>query len=278
MAQQRPEDYPTHGGFRNLGIRLWSAGIYAPLVFAAVYFGSPWFDILIVAAAMVMGWEWVRMCSDRKFTIVGWLVEAGIVLSVLVLYTSNPINSLIVLIFSAGLIVMIAVYVGHESPARMAFGEFIIGTFAISFLCLRTIPSDGMEIVVWLVMAVWFTDTGGYFFGRTFGGPRLAPRISPNKTWSGLVGGIMLATGWSVIWLTWRGGNELILIVPAAISIAVLAQIGDLTVSSVKRRFGVKDSSGLIPGHGGLLDRLDGMLLTGPIAALVLFFSGKGWI
>jgi phosphatidate cytidylyltransferase len=160
----------------------------------------------------------------------------------------------------------------------MAFGAAILGIFCLSFLWLRAFPGNGLEIVIWLVLAVWFTDAGGYFFGKTIGGPKLAPRISPNKTWAGLGGGIFLATVWSLVWLAWRGGHELMWIVPAAIATAILAQIGDLSVSSVKRRFGVKDTSGLIPGHGGVLDRLDGMLLTGPAAAFVLFLSGKGWI
>lgn len=278
MAQQPPENQPGHGGFRNLGIRLRSVAIFAPPVIAAVYFGPPWYDILVAGAAFVMVWEWARMCSNSEFTLVGWVMEAGIAACLLVLYFSNPLHALIAVAAASGLVAVTAVTGRHESPVRMALGAAILGTFCLSFLWLRALPGNGLEVVVWLVLAVWFTDAGGYFFGRTIGGPKLAPRISPNKTWSGLGGGILLATVWSVVWLVWHGGHEIAVTVIAAVSIAVLAQIGDLSVSSVKRRFGVKDTGGLIPGHGGVLDRLDGMLLTGPAAAFVLFLSGKGWI
>jgi phosphatidate cytidylyltransferase len=110
------------------------------------------------------------------------------------------------------------------------------------------------------------------------GGPKLAPRISPRKTWAGLGGGVLLAVIWSSVWLSWIGGREIFLVLAAAVCISVLAQLGDLSVSAVKRRFGVKHSSGLIPGHGGVLDRLDGMLFTGPAVAFVLVLSDKGLI
>ena len=154
----------------------------------------------------------------------------------------------------------------------------LVSVFCIAFLWLRALPGDGLGLVVWLVLAVWFTDAGGYFFGRSIGGPKLAPRISPNKTWAGLGGGVLLAVVWSCVWLVWLGGRDLMPAIGAGLAIAILAQIGDLTVSAVKRRFGVKDTGALIPGHGGVLDRLDGMLLTGPAAAIVLVLSGKGWI
>lgn len=278
MAQQPPENPAGHRGFRNLGVRLRSAAIFAPPVFAALYFGTPWFDLLVAGAAFVMAWEWTRMCSNEQFTLIGWVMEAGIAACLLTLYLSNPIISLIAAIVAAGFVGVLAAIRRHESPARMALGAVLLGIFCLAFLWLRAIPETGLEVVVWLVLAVWFTDAGGYFFGKTIGGPKLAPRISPNKTWAGLGGGILLSAIWSCVWLTWRGGHDLSLAVAAAVCIAVLAQLGDLSVSSVKRRFGVKDSSRLIPGHGGVLDRLDGMLLTGPAAAFVLFLSGKGWI
>lgn len=278
MARQPPEPISGHRGFRNLGLRLRSVAIFAPPVFAAVYFGTPWFDILIAVAAVVMVWEWTRMCSDGEFTMIGWAMEAGIAACLLALYVSHPLVSLITAATGAGLVGLFAALRRHESPARMALGMALVGYFCLAFLWLRALPGTGLEMVIWLVLAVWFTDAGGYFFGRTIGGPKLAPRISPNKTWAGLGGGILLAAIWSSVWLSWQGDRDVIPVIAAAVCIAVLAQIGDLSVSSVKRRFGVKDTSGLIPGHGGVLDRLDGMLLTGPAAAFVLVLSGKGWI
>ena len=159
----------------------------------------------------------------------------------------------------------------------MAIGVALIGVFAISVLWIRDFPQSGRELMIWLVLAVWFTDTGAYFFGRIIGGMRLAPKVSPNKTWSGLFGGILLASIWSGFWLTADGYSGLVPALGAGISIAVLAQVGDLLVSVVKRRYGVKDASGLIPGHGGVLDRLDSLLLSAPTVAIVLLVAGRSW-
>lgn len=282
MAQQRPEriagEAVPHRGFRSLGLRLRSAALFAPPVFAAIYFGTPWFDLLIIATGFVMAWEWARMCSGGKFTLVGWAMEAGIAACLLALYVNQLILSLAIAAVVAGVVGVFARARGHESPARIALGAMLVSVFCIAFLWLRALPGDGLGLVVWLVLAVWFTDAGGYFFGRSIGGPKLAPRISPNKTWAGLGGGVLLAVVWSCVWLVWLGGRDLMPAIGAGLAIAILAQIGDLTVSAVKRRFGVKDTGALIPGHGGVLDRLDGMLLTGPAAAIVLVLSGKGWI
>lgn len=278
MAQPPPERIAANRGFRNLGLRLKTAAILAPPVFAGIYFGSPWFDMLIVLAGAAMAWEWATMCSGGRFTLTGWLMEAGIAVCLVALYAGNPVMSLIALASVVGIVTVFALSRRDESPARLVMGVALISAFCLSFIWLRAVPGTGLDLVIWLVVAVWFTDVGGYFFGKTIGGPKLAPRISPNKTWAGLCGGILLTTLWSVAVLFWSGSYALGPVIAAAVCIAVLAQLGDLSVSAVKRRFGVKDTSGLIPGHGGVLDRLDGMLLTGPATAFVLISSAEGWI
>lgn len=278
MAQRPPERPAGNRGFRNLGLRLRSAALLAPPVFAGIYFGSPWFDILIVAAGGVMAWEWSSMCADGKFEKTGWLMMAGISGCLVVFYTGQPLFSLIAVVVTSGVIAIVAKVSHHDSPARFAMGSAMIGVFCLSFIWLRAVPDIGLGLVIWLAVAVWFTDAGGYFFGRTIGGAKLAPRISPNKTWAGLFGGMLLAAVWSVAAVPWLGSFAIGPVIVAALGIAVLAQLGDLSVSAVKRRFGVKDTSALIPGHGGVLDRLDGMLLTGPVAAFVLVLSAEGWI
>ena len=278
MAQAPPERIAGNRGFRNLGLRLRSAAILAPPVFTGIYFGSPWFDILIVIAGGVMAWEWATMCSGGKFDLVGWLMESAIAVCLVALYVGNPVLSVVAAAITAGVVAAAAMNRGHESPARLAMGTAMICVFCLAFIWLRAVPGSGLELVIWLVVAVWLTDAGGYFFGKMIGGPKLAPRISPNKTWAGLGGGILLATLWSVAALSWGNGHAIGPVIAVAVCIAMLAQLGDLSVSAVKRRFNVKDASGLIPGHGGVLDRLDGMLLTGPAAAFVLVLSAKGWI
>jgi phosphatidate cytidylyltransferase len=125
------------------------------------------------------------------------------------------------------------------------------------------------SVILWLFGAVWATDVGAYAAGTTIGGPRIAPHISPNKTWAGLAGGMFAAAAWSLLWALFVGNEPLEFAVLGAI-VAVIAQAGDFAVSFAKRRFGVKDSSNLIPGHGGVLDRIAGLLTTGPAVALLL--------
>ncbi|WP_395832439.1 phosphatidate cytidylyltransferase, partial [Elstera sp.] len=132
----------------------------------------------------------------------------------------------------------------------------------------------GREMVLWLRGVVWATDTGAYFVGRMIGGPRLAPTISPNKTWAGLIGGMAAAGGIGALIGTSVGGSGPLLALLGA-GLAVVAQTGDLAESALKRHAGVKDSGRMIPGHGGILDRVDGLM---PVAlVLVLLVAFFGW-
>ena len=262
----------------NLRLRLLSALVFAPPVFAAIYFGSPWFDALVVLAALLMAWEWARICCDGEFVLSGWLLGAGVGGAAAATIAGTPHIAVLLIAVIAVALLAVSRVERREGGYILSVGIVLVGFFAVSFLWIRDFPESGRELMIWLVLAVWFTDTGGYFFGRAIGGAKLAPRISPNKTWAGLGGGILLATIWSSFWLTAGGEQSVLLIIAAGISVAVVAQLGDLSVSAVKRRYGVKDASGLIPGHGGVLDRLDGMLLTAPALAFVLFLSVRGWI
>ena len=137
-------------------------------------------------------------------------------------------------------------------------------------IVLRRQP-DGLLLALWAMALVWACDIGAYFAGRSIGGPKLAPTVSPNKTWAGLVGGVIAAgvLGWAL--LRWAGlPAQLALASPV---LAILAQLGDLYESALKRRAGVKDSGSLLPGHGGLLDRIDGLL---PVAILVAALVANG--
>ncbi|MGB0631550.1 MAG: phosphatidate cytidylyltransferase [Alphaproteobacteria bacterium] len=273
MAQPPPDRKPG-----NLRLRLLSALVFAPPVFAAIYVGSPWFDAIVVVAGLLMAWEWARICCDGEFATSVWLLAAAVGAAMAVTIAGAPHAG--IAIVAAGGIVLLAVgrMERRDAAVNLSVGAVLIGCFAVSFLWIRDFPESGRELVIWLVLAVWFTDTGGYFFGRAIGGVKLAPRISPNKTWAGLGGGVLLASIWSGLWLTADGERPVVPAVAAGIAVAVIAQLGDLTVSAIKRRYGVKDASGLIPGHGGVLDRLDGMLLTAPTVAFVLFLSVRGWI
>ena len=151
--------------------------------------------------------------------------------------------------------------------------EWSIGGFvyalvpALSLLWIRERPEVGLLLLIWVFIVTWATDIGAYFAGRTFGGPKLAPSISPNKTISGLVGGMTVAEVLASLWV-WQFDLSPALYFLAA-PFAFAAQMGDLFESHMKRRAGVKDSGNIFPGHGGMLDRLDGLVVVASLTALV---------
>ncbi|WP_354291065.1 phosphatidate cytidylyltransferase [Sphingomonas sp. PvP055] len=170
--------------------------------------------------------------------------------------------------FALGLIAAAAFFIVIVTRRQgLAFGAVYVCLPILALLLIRG-QGDGILLTVWALALVWACDIGAYFAGRTIGGPKLAPKVSPNKTWAGLAGGVVLATIFAGI-LQARYGLPLRLTV-ATPFLAVLAQGGDLYESWLKRRAGVKDSGTLLPGHGGVLDRLDGLVPVAPIAALLI--------
>jgi len=147
-------------------------------------------------------------------------------------------------------------------------GALYVGLPVFSLLAIR-LHDDGLALSLWAMAIVWACDSGAFFVGRQFGGPKLAPTISPAKTWSGLIGGVAAAT---LLAMLMRWGHDLPLpLVIATPFLAVLAQMGDLFESWLKRRAGVKDSGNVLPGHGGVMDRLDGIVPVAPVAAFLIF-------
>ncbi|MBL8834095.1 MAG: phosphatidate cytidylyltransferase, partial [Rhodospirillales bacterium] len=150
-----------------------------------------------------------------------------------------------------------------------------IGVPVVCLVWLRGEDNAGLAAILWLLASVWATDIGAFFAGRTIGGPKLAPRLSPNKTWAGLFGAMISAgcVGWAASRLVPDGPSAAALIAAGAV-LAVVAQAGDLLESAVKRRFDAKDSSALIPGHGGLFDRVDGLLTAAAAFAAFQWLTG----
>jgi phosphatidate cytidylyltransferase len=164
-----------------------------------------------------------------------------------------------------------------RSPTSLAAGVLYVGLACIAVIWLRNDELAGRPNVLFLVLIVWASDVGAYCVGRLIGGARLAPLISPSKTWAGGAGGLAAAVGMGIlVGVLTTGGGSLWRIALVAACLGMVAQAGDLLESLIKRRFGVKDSSRLIPGHGGLLDRLDGMLAAAPAAALLALALGRG--
>jgi phosphatidate cytidylyltransferase len=154
-----------------------------------------------------------------------------------------------------------------DHPTWLILGGLVVAAACASIVWLGF--AWRAEVVLWLFGAVWGTDIGAYTVGKWLRGPRIAPAISPNKTWAGLAGGMVLAALWSIAWASYVD-SPLALAAGYGAVAAIVAQAGDFLLSFAKRRFGVKDSSGLIPGHGGVLDRIAGLLTTGPALALLL--------
>lgn len=265
---------PVSGG--ALTARIVSAVILAPLPIAAVWFGMPWLALLTAAAIAVLGWEWARLCrGDGAGPSGAVLIAAGIAAvaaAALVGFSAGAV----VLAGGALAVLLVARRQRDRAPGWLAFGALWVGLPCILLLWLAQNPGSGRIVLLWLFAIVWATDIGGYVFGRWLGGPRLAPRWSPGKTWTGLIGGAGCAA--LAGWATGRvlGMPAVVPLVLVSAGLAVVEQFGDLAESVAKRRFGVKDSSGLIPGHGGLLDRLDGLLAVIPAVALLTWIGGDG--
>jgi phosphatidate cytidylyltransferase len=165
-----------------------------------------------------------------------------------------------------------AISLAALSPDRplSAFGAAYVGIPAFVLVWLRGEAEHGLAAVLYLFLAVWVTDIAAYAVGRSIGGPKLAPSISPGKTWSGLIGGVTCAGLAGAVFSWFVSGASAWRLALLAIVLAVAAQLGDLYESSLKRRSGLKDASGLIPGHGGLLDRVDGLVAATALATLIV--------
>jgi phosphatidate cytidylyltransferase len=158
---------------------------------------------------------------------------------------------------------------GSRDPAWIAGGVVYAGALLLASVYLREETPAGFVAIVFLFAVVWSADVAGYFAGRAFGGPKLAPSISPKKTWSGAIGGLFASIAAALAMAQVIGSNEFLRAALLGGMLSVAAQAGDLFESRIKRRFDVKDSGGLIPGHGGVMDRLDGYLAAAVVFAMI---------
>jgi phosphatidate cytidylyltransferase len=256
---------PRGSGFAK---RALSALALAPPVLAAVWFGAPWSDILILLSAGVLLWEWLRLVGHPGFSRGTAAIAAAIFAALLLAAFAEFRWAFIAL--GAGTV--LAVALTRERRLWLASAAPYLGLPGIALLWLRDLP-DGLAVVTWLLLVVWSVDIFAYVAGRSIGGPKLWPAVSPKKTWAGLIGGVAAAAlVGGLFGLAEADRDPLRLAILAAI-LAVVAQGGDLLESAVKRRFGAKDASGIIPGHGGLLDRVDGLLAASLVLAVALWLA-----
>jgi phosphatidate cytidylyltransferase len=254
--------------------------ILAPLALACLWLGrGPWAFLIALGAAGCAA-EWAGMCRGRPREWPVLLLPVGMAVVPLAAFALGAWSAL--LLAACLTAVGWLVFGRDERAAWLAAGFVYLAPAAIALVRLRHIHSVGRWDMLFLVLIIWASDIGAYLVGRLVGGPKLAPAISPAKTWSGAVGGWVAAALVGLCVAAVAGGRVPFLhCVVVAVILGTASQIGDLLESWFKRHFGVKDSGRSIPGHGGLLDRLDGMLTAAPTAALMAVVIGEGvllWI
>jgi phosphatidate cytidylyltransferase len=254
---------------KNLLLRIIAALVMAPLTIAMAYVGGWLWTGLVTAAAIGLYVEWLTIIGERRPR----LVLAGVLILLGVGWVDvGHINE----IYVSGFVVLGVVAIALLSSARRLWTAAGIGyalAASIGSSTVRLDPLWGFAALMLVLLVVWATDIGGYFAGRLIGGPKLWPQVSPKKTWAGAIGGFAASLGVAASFAAFNFGKIIpMLLLGAALSVA--SQLGDLFESAVKRRFGVKDSSHIIPGHGGLMDRLDGFVAAIVLAALFGFLRG----
>jgi phosphatidate cytidylyltransferase len=254
---------------RNLLLRVVVALVLAPLAIAIAYAGGWLWVCLVTLASIGLYVEWLTVVGAAGEIRVAASGVVALALAGLGLAAGRIDAALVVLAIGFVAVVLI-------SPERRnwtAAGFFYAAAAEIASVLVRLDSAKGFVALILVLLVVWVTDIGGYFAGRGIGGPKLWPRVSPKKTWAGAIGGfvasLVVAGGFAVLDL---GKTGPLLLLGAMLS--VVSQLGDLFESAVKRRFGVKDSSHIIPGHGGLLDRLDGFVAAVVMAAIFGFLRG----
>jgi phosphatidate cytidylyltransferase len=254
----------------ELVLRINSALVLVALTLALTYAGSRTFAALILFASALMSWEWARVVRSRGTDSI--FVLQIVAIAIAGLLTLKKYHALAVAVIMAA--TWLAFWAHRRArltsdPWWSAAGVYYAGFPAIALIAIRQDPEYGFYAILYLFLVVWSADTGAFFSGRWLGGPKLAPTISPNKTWTGLIGGALAASLAGVLFALWYGGTSVPILAGLSFGLAIVSQCGDLGESFIKRFFGVKHTSGLIPGHGGVLDRLDGLVFAAMGAGLI---------
>lgn len=278
MEQTHPpaETHPPAGErdgkqrWAGLTARVYSALVLGVISLGAAYTGGPYFVALVAVTVLCMAWEWGRLVRNAQFDGVFWAHALATGAAVVAAAAGCPgCGVAVVTAGGAAAFWMRKMRPGAEAAWWSALGVLYTGLPGVALVWLRSDLTVGFETILYLFVVVWATDTAAYFSGRLIGGPKLAPWISPKKTWAGLGGGAAAAALVGASYAVLSVGAAFLAIAALSLVMALVSQIGDLAESAVKRTFGAKDASSLIPGHGGVLDRLDGLISVAVAAGLI---------
>jgi phosphatidate cytidylyltransferase len=262
----RPSDAGSQLSGSNLALRVVSAAVLAPLAFLSAYVGGWPFALFWGTAAVIVLWEWTTLVAGPTYRLMFSSCGAALAASGFVAWLGRPIAALLMVGLGA---LAAAIFAPRERRLWVTAGIGYAGTMLLAPMFLRADSDFGFAVIVLLFAVVWTTDILGYFAGRAFGGPKLLPAVSPKKTWSGAVAGGLGAVIAALIVMNLFGSLNNLAIALVALLLSAAAQLGDLLESWVKRQFGAKDASHLIPGHGGVMDRLDGFWAAAFVACLI---------
>lgn len=252
----------------DIWIRIVSALVMAPIAIALTWAGVWPFAVLVAVAGAVVSWEWGRLVRGMVSADAAMIAQAVAIAGAVVLTAAGQPH----LGLGALAIGFLAVTWLADRDQWSMGGVFYFGLPAVALVFLRSDPAYGAVAILYLFAVVWCADTAAYVSGRMIGGPKLAPRISPKKTWAGFAGAVIVPALLTLAAASWVGETGALPLAGVSLVLAAISQLGDLVESAAKRAFGVKDVSGLIPGHGGLMDRIDALLFAsvaaGALAAL----------
>ncbi len=260
---------PPSANWRDLGIRTLSSAILIPVVLLDVWLGGIWFHLLIGLLAVMMAHEWTNIVHERssaQFALHALAALCGAFLSQFVGWPAALIAIAVVSLLSVAL----AVSQKRKPGLWVVAGVAYVGLPALAFVLLRGQTVAGMVTMIWLLAVVWVADTCAYFAGRLIGGPKLAPKLSPRKTWAGLWGAVLggIIAGAAVV--LGAGLPHVVILTLLGGVLGIVEQMGDLFESALKRHYELKDSGELIPGHGGILDRVDGLVSASLFLAIIV--------
>jgi phosphatidate cytidylyltransferase len=268
MTMSGPATHPdaTPSRHSNLLMRVLAAVVLVPLAVGAAYAGGPYWMALATLGAAGLFIEWQMLVKGAQTAVLGAGAFALVMIAAALNLSRHDVGAAVICIGAGALAT--GAFTTKDARLWAPTGMVYAGTAQLAAILIRQDSVHGFAALMFVLLIVWLTDILGYFCGRGFGGPKLWVRVSPNKTWAGAIGSTVGSLVLAIVYAL-AGFGEVLPLAMLGVVLSIIAQLGDLFESAVKRHFGVKDSSHLIPGHGGLLDRLDGLVAAVVAAALI---------